>query len=105
MIHFTCDLCGKTLVAQKELRYVVKIDVYSALNPMEMYDEELDKDPLEEVSDLMPGAEEMGSAEPEESVDGDFHTFRYDLCPACYAEYVKNPLGRPVPRKFGITGN
>lgn len=82
---------------------MVKIDVYSALNPVEMYDEELDKDPLEDVSDLLPSSEE--AHEGPQAEEGDFQTFRYDLCPACHAEFIKNPLGRPVPRKFGISGN
>ena len=53
MIHFTCDLCGKTLLADEDTRYVVKIEVYAAYDPMEITGDDLREDRSDEMQGLL----------------------------------------------------
>ncbi len=41
MIHYTCDGCHRPLNPERDLRYVVKMEVYASLDPTDM---ELDED-------------------------------------------------------------
>ena len=36
MEGFTCDMCGKVLLAEEDSRYIVKVQVYAAYDPMEL---------------------------------------------------------------------
>ena len=91
MIHFTCDMCGKPLLTDEDVRYVVKIEVYAAYDPMEVTEDELDEDHLGEMSELIEHMEDM---DPEELEDQVYRNFRYDLCPTCHRRYLRDPLFR-----------
>jgi len=91
MIHFTCDLCGKTLDAADDTRYVVKVEVYAAYDPMEIREEDLQEDHSGEMRDLLA---EMADLDPEELESQVYKTFRFDLCPTCHEAYLKDPLGK-----------
>jgi len=90
MIHFTCDLCGKTLRAEEDTRYVVKIEVYAAYDPMEISGDDLREDPDDEIQGLLARMEDMEAEDLEDQV---YKTFRFDLCPECHEAYLKDPLG------------
>lgn len=51
MVHYSCDLCKRPLDSQDDLRYVVKLEIYAAFDPLEIDDE--DTDNLQELSDLL----------------------------------------------------
>ena len=91
MIHFTCDMCGKVLLADEDTRYVVKVEVYAAYDPMELTAKDLQDDRTEEIQDLL---DEMADIDPEVLEDQVYKSFRFDLCPECHAAYLKDPLGR-----------
>jgi hypothetical protein len=93
MIHFTCDLCGKVLGAGEDSRFVVKVEVYAAYDPMEITSEEIEEDRHEEIEDLL---DEMSDMESEALEDQVYKTFRYDLCSECHAAYLQDPLGKSV---------
>ena len=92
MIHFTCDMCGKTLPADEDTRYVVKIEVYAACDPMDIGPDGL-QDHSGEIEELL---DEMADLDAEELEDQVYKTYRFDLCAACHAAYLKDPLGRGV---------
>jgi hypothetical protein len=100
MIHFTCDLCGKPLLAEEDARYIVKIEVYAAYDPLEITEADLREDHAEEMKRLI---EQMKHLSPEEAEDQVYRKFRFDLCPACQAKYLEDPLLRGVRRqaRFG----
>ena len=100
MIHFTCDMCGKTLLADEDTRYVVKVEVYAAYDPMELTSEDLEEDRTDEIQDLLG---EMADTDAEDLEDQVYRTFRFDLCPECHAAYLKDPLGRAtrIRARFG----
>ena len=93
MIHFTCDMCGKVLEAEDDTRYVVKVEVYAAYNPLEVTGHDLAEDRSEEVRELL---DEMAEMDAEELEDGVFKVFRFDLCSECHAAYLRDPLSRTV---------
>jgi hypothetical protein len=89
MIHFTCDMCGKPLLTDEDVRYVVKIEVYAAYDPMEVTEDELDEDHLNDMNELV---EQMEGSETEELEDQVYKSFRFDLCPTCQQRYLRDPL-------------
>lgn len=91
MIHYNCDMCGKSLVPEEDDRYVVKIEIYAACDSMEVDDDEGLIDDFEE-EDEEDDEEEVDNIDPEE-VDGvEYKTFRYDLCSKCHSRYMQDPL-------------
>jgi len=93
MIHYNCDMCGKSLVPEEEDRYVVKIEIYAACDSMEVDDDEDLINDLEEDDDEEDEEEnEVDNLDPEE-IDGvEYKTFRYDLCSKCHSRYLQDPL-------------
>ncbi|MGR3304013.1 MAG: hypothetical protein ACUZ8I_16135 [Candidatus Scalindua sp.] len=92
MIHYNCDMCGKTLVLEEDDRYVVKIEIYAACDSMEVDDDEDLIDDFDEDDDDDEEGEEADNLEPEE-IDGvEYKTFRYDLCSKCHSRYMQDPL-------------
>ncbi len=86
-----CDLCGKTLLIDEDIRYVLKIDVYAAYDPMELTADDLERDHRAEIKRLI---EQMNGMDPQELEDSVHKEFNFQLCPACQREYIKNPLSR-----------
>jgi len=102
MVHFTCDLCGKDLTASADARYVVKIEAYAGFDPTEITEEDLEGDHMEAVSQILQRDESQSS----EELTAPVHKgFRFDLCPACHAKYVKDPLGKESLRLFDFSKN
>jgi hypothetical protein len=88
MLHHTCDLCGQKI---EEKRFVARLEVYPSFDPDEITEEDLDRDNLSEISEMLADMELTGElnlegAEPK--------SFRFDLCPTCHRNYSKDPLGR-----------
>jgi hypothetical protein len=102
MIHFTCDMCGKTLLADEDTRYVVKIEVYSAYDPMEIGTDDFEADHSDEIRDLLAEMEDMEAEEVEDQV---YKTFRFDLCQACHEAYLKDPLTKGARMRARFEGN
>ena len=91
MMKLACDLCGKTLLLDEDVRYIVNIEVFAAYDPMELTEEDLEKDLDKELRELV---ERMKHMDPEKAQDSVHRRFRFDLCPACQKKYLKNPLQR-----------
>ena len=99
MLHFSCDLCGQQL---GERRYVAKLEVYPAFDPEEIDEDDLDADHLQEIAQMLEEMEETGKTQLE---DCGSKEFRFDLCPACYRKYVRDPLGRDALRRLNFSEN
>jgi hypothetical protein len=98
MLHFSCDLCGRDLILGADSRYVVKMEVYAASDPVELTEDDLDADHLEEIGQLL--CEEAEDCEPMPA----FKKLRYDLCSNCHKKFLGNPLGREA-QKFDFSAN
>ena len=98
MLHITCDLCGKELRAGED-HYVLKMEVYAALDPAELTEADLDEDHMEAVSQLLRDAEESDADldDPEPAS----RRLRFDLCPDCRKRYLRDPLRKEVAAAGG----
>jgi len=102
MLHVTCDLCGKKLIAGEDHRFVVKIEAFAAHDPAEITEADLDEDHMEAVSEILRDMEEN---EGEIEVAPSSKNFRYDLCSECHGRFVHDPLGKEVAQKFHFSKN
>jgi hypothetical protein len=86
-------MCGKALLVDSDVRYVVSIEVFAAYDPMEITADDLKEDRLDEIRELV---ERMRQADAQKLEDQVYKHFRFDLCPSCRKKYLTNPLpGRP----------
>lgn len=99
MIQYSCDLCKRPLDPEDDLRYVVKLEVYAAFDPVEVDD---DCDNLAEMHDIL---ERLDDATSEAIGDDVYQQLRFDLCPECRKRFLKNPLGRKQVEQFEFSKN
>ena len=101
MLHYTCDSCKRLIDTERELRYVVRVEVYAALDPM-VDEAEDEHDHLQEIQDII---ERLDDADDEQISDDVYQQKRFDLCSECRNRYVKNPLGRVAMQELGFSQN
>lgn len=99
MLHYSCDLCKRPLDPDDDLRYVVKVEVYAAFDPLEIDD---DTDNLQEIHEIL---ERLDDAESAEIGDDVYQQLRFDLCTECRKKFLKNPLGRKPIEHFNFSKN
>jgi hypothetical protein len=88
MVTIICDRCGQPM-DKGQLRYVAKIQVFAAYDPLEISFDDLTKDTRAEIRKLL---KQMEGKSEEELMKEVFVAFEFDLCPACQREYVREPL-------------
>ena len=89
-MKLACDRCGKTLLLDEDVRYKARIEVYAAYDPMELTTDDLTADHEAEMRRLLRRLE---SQDPEAVQDTVYRKMEFDLCPACQAAFLSNPLG------------
>ena len=100
MIHYTCDRCKRQIDTADQTRYIVQIDIQSSADEPS-YSIEDDIDQLHELHQMLAS---MGNDADHE--DGEHsHHGRYDLCPDCHRQLLKNPLGRDAALALGFSNN
>ncbi|HTS17093.1 MAG TPA: hypothetical protein VMP11_05935 [Verrucomicrobiae bacterium] len=83
-----CDRCGQ-LIEEGALRYIAKIQVYAAYDPMNITFEDMAKDHTSEIEEILKQCEGMTEEELMQDVYVDF---QFDLCRTCQRTYIKEPL-------------
>ena len=102
MIHYSCDRCKRVLDPDDDLRYVVRLEVQAAMDPLDSEEIDDDRDHLLEVAEILERLEDADS----DAVDADvYQRRRFDLCPDCYRQFVKNPLGAEPSVPIGFFPN
>jgi hypothetical protein len=101
MIHYSCDLCKRKLDPRDDLRYVVRIEVTAAFDPVTEEDES-DRDHLQEIEDIL---ERLEDADNDDVCDDVYQQLRFDLCPQCRRRFANNPLGREAAKLFDFSDN
>jgi uncharacterized protein YlaI len=103
MIHYSCDFCHRRLEPGQDQRYVVRIEVYPALEPLEEHSADEDRDHLLEIHESLEraGDQDLGAQDEFESC----RELRFDLCPECHSKFAKNPLGRHVAGELHFSKN
>ena len=99
MVHYSCDICGHKL---DDRRFVTRIEVYPSFDPEEITADDLERDNLDEIAGIINDMDLTG--ELDLSKDG-LKSFRYDLCPTCQQQFVKDPLALHRPRRLRISDN
>lgn len=102
MIHYSCDRCKREINSEDDLRYVVKLEVQAAMDPLEVDELEDDRDHLMEVQEIL---ERLEDGDSEALSDELYQRCRYDLCADCFREYIKNPVGHEGRAHFGFSQN
>jgi len=88
MITHLCDRCGKA-IEHDQVRYIAKIQVFAAADPLTITPEDLFGDHGSEMERILRQCDELS----EEDLMRDVHVeFQFDLCRACQKVYVLNPL-------------
>ena len=83
-----CDRCGRSLEGVS-LRYVARIQVYAAYDPLEITFEDLTRDHSKEIQQILEQCQDL----TEEELMSDVYTeFHFDLCRPCQRSYLQNPL-------------
>jgi hypothetical protein len=102
MIHFSCDRCKRMIDPEEELRYSVKLEICAAMDPVDAAEVQDDRDHLLEVQEIL----ERLDAEDDENIGEDIYQRKsFDLCPRCYREFIKNPLGKEQHVHLGFSAN
>ena len=101
MIHYTCDRCKRQIDIAEQTRYIVQIDIQTATDQPtdDMAD---DVDHLTELHQMLEGI--TNEAMAEDDCESSHHG-RYDLCPECHRQFMKNPLGRDAVLALGFSNN
>ena len=101
MIHVICDYCKRTIDLEEEVRYVVRMEIFAAVDAGDPEGED-DRDYLQEIEDIL-NRDEAGS----ESVLSDdvYQQARFDLCEDCRKKFVRDPLGRKSVAGLGFSNN
>lgn len=101
MIHYTCDYCKRPLETEHELRYVVRMEVYAAMDESEDTPD-LDADQLQDVEDMLEGLSEANDEEFEAAI---YKQLRFDLCSECRERFMRDPIGRQISTHFDFSEN
>jgi hypothetical protein len=90
MVLISCDLCGKEIQPELGKYYVVRLEVLER-GQTDLTQDDLAEDNLEAVSQLLQAADDdeltFKEVPPRQ-------TMKFDLCTACRAKFVKDPLSR-----------
>jgi len=106
MLHYSCDACKRPIHPHHDVRHVVKIEVFPAVDDVAAGGA---VDPVGEESDHLDAMHEilerMGEAEDEHPFDDGTRSLRFDLCDACRQRFVKNPLGLKQGKQLDFSNN
>ena len=94
MITHICDRCGRP-IQKGQLRYIAKIEVLAAADPLEITLEDLLRDTRREMDALLAQCEQSSEEELMRDV---YVKFEFDLCRACQKSYVTDPLSVVISR-------
>ena len=88
MVTRLCDRCGQ-LIEEGGLRYIARIQVYAAYDPLKITFEDLTRDHTNEIKEILKRCEGMTEEELMQDVYVDF---QFDLCRACQRAYIQDPI-------------
>lgn len=106
MLHYSCDACKRPINLATDVRHVVKIEVFPAVDdPVcgchDEAAEETDADHLEDVQDLLERLDEGDGDRLEDMT----RSLRFDLCDACRQRFINNPLGMKTGKQLDFSKN
>ena len=103
MIHYSCDLCKRDLDPARDSRYVMQLEIAQAIDPLDVTEEEDDRDYLEEIQEVLQRCDDDDILAP--LCDGSTQRKKFDLCADCCKRVMHNPLGRDQLSQFNFSPN
>lgn len=101
MIQVVCDCCKRTIDLEDEVRYVLRMEVYAAVDA-DLAEADDDRDYLQEIEQLLEQECECGE---EELANDLYQQARFDLCNDCRQKFIRNPLGRIASPRLDFSDN
>jgi hypothetical protein len=108
MLHYSCDVCKRPIDPHADVRHVVKIEVFPAVeddpcscSDLEDFGDEADH--LEEMQELLEQLDDCD--DPRVAADATARSLRFDLCDACRQQFLKNPLGLKSGKQLDFSNN
>jgi hypothetical protein len=105
MRHFSCDGCGKDLTEVLDGRFIVRVDAHAAHDVTELTDFDLDSDAIEETAALLTALDDGLVEDGELAPIPSRAAMEYDMCPNCFRNYLKDPLGRSNRKQWAFSTN
>lgn len=107
MIHYSCDICQRPIHLHSDVRHVVKIEVFPAVEDDACDCDDLagigeEEDHLEEMQDLLERLDDFEDPRMDQDAA---RSLRFDLCDACRQRFVKNPLGLKSGTQLNFSQN
>lgn len=102
MIHYSCDRCRRLIESRQLVRYAVTIEVEAVLDTRNETEADDDRDCLLELDQMLEQLEDEVLDEEHPAV---YQRKQFDLCPECYRQFIKNPMGREKTVPFGFSHN
>ncbi|TWT55322.1 hypothetical protein KOR42_29500 [Thalassoglobus neptunius] len=99
MIHYSCDLCGKSLGKE---RYEANIEITPVHDPDELTEDDLDTDHLQQIGEEIS---QMGSTKDFELEETGPKRMKFDFCTACAHRFAKTPLHPKMSRAVRYSEN
>ena len=104
MLHYSCDVCKRPIDPRNDIRHVVKIEVYPAVDDSSSPECDGgmdDADHLDAVQEILERIED----EDDGPFDDAARSMRFDLCDACRQRFVRNPLGIRAGKRLDFSNN
>ena len=80
----------------------VQLDYPPGTTPLDADELEDDRDHLLEIQEIL---ERLDDSDSDLIGDDVYQKRRFDLCPECYRQFIKNPVGRETPAHLGFSQN
>jgi hypothetical protein len=100
MLRISCDGCGRELAGGED-RHILKLELFTANEPAELTDDDLDADHLEAIGELL----QRESSQEEAPSEPSYARLRFDLCNQCRKRFLRDPLAREAAPKFHFSKN
>ncbi len=102
MIRYSCDRCGCKIDPEQDVRFVVRMEAYAAMDPLCVTEEDDDRDHLLEIHEIL---ERLADTDDEVVGDDVYQKRRYDLCADCYRKYMQDPIGQTQVHQLDFSEN
>ena len=85
-----CDRCSRQLLPGKGDFYVVRIEAVADPSPPVFDEEDLTRDPQQEIDRLIEQTKDLS---PQELLDQVYRRVTIYLCLQCYSDWIERPAG------------
>lgn len=101
MIQVVCDCCKRIIDLEGEVRYVVRMEVFAAVDA-DSTDGDDDRDYLQEIEEILEQECDMDDSQFDSDI---YQQARFDLCSDCRQKFVRDPLGRLTSPRLDFSDN